>query len=693
MFDFINIETNKNIERSVNIDLIEDIYYQKVKAKKITKSLQKEIAKINDKIPLYDVYSENVYLITKFNVYNRVVNQHYRFPNKNLIDSIKNKNIESNDPLKDRIIKKRKLILDFISYYDLKVLEDTYIILFYKFSEKVGKNLTNCKRPSFTKFFKHLKPYYTRSELINTALNMQLIVPSKEYYDQKKIEELCPKIVENDINKDILLKHHKYILDRGRVGIVQYYSLQGSFFMNKYLRGKTRYKSKNNFIEKLINTMSSIVNNAPSFNKSYTVYRFVRTEEYLIHLNVGDIFIDNGFMSTTRDPFYNSDEFKFGFILIKIHIPGNKKGVGLCMESVSHFPKEQEIILPPGTKLKLIKKDTDCDYYHTNISFATKISSRYEFNIIGKEDINLDREISFKPKKINFLKEVNIGNYTLEEKISRFVKYFCGEQSRFKVDIGNIEYDTVVEWYDSTSVYSDFYYVNSENGICMYSINKDNVSFFLEITQQILYVNYYFQHSLTDRDNKINTKDFLIFISSVAYYFDIPRVIIFTDYELGEYSYGLGNHCKDYYDYLLEGIERFPINEISVKPKFRYYSLDRMKNIKLKDILKKSDTDELYQIQKKLYDGKDNLKDFYLWIVKNYSYLIDKLIEKTRRVFMEDNPFEYDYYMLDPYGFLFRNKLTSVYREIRGLSNDDIQPKNIYRVTNKTPRAPTNRVV
>lgn len=44
--------------------------------------VRKELSKIEDKIPLYDVYTENIYLIKKFNVYIRVMHQNYRFLKK-----------------------------------------------------------------------------------------------------------------------------------------------------------------------------------------------------------------------------------------------------------------------------------------------------------------------------------------------------------------------------------------------------------------------------------------------------------------------------------------------------------------------------------------------------------------------------------------------------------------------------------
>ena len=107
------------------------------------------------------------------------------------------------------------------------------------------------------------------------------------------------------------------------MGLVQYYTVQGSFFMNQYLRQMTRYPWENDYLEQIIDSMWRLVLRSPAFDKDYILYRFVSSDSYLSELNIGDIFQDYGFTSTTRDPFYRTDLYKFGFILIKIRIPKN----------------------------------------------------------------------------------------------------------------------------------------------------------------------------------------------------------------------------------------------------------------------------------------------------------------------------------------------------------------------------------
>src|SRR5271165_5054973 len=53
----------------------------------ITK-IKKLISNYDEVIPLFDIYSETIYLINKENVYNRVFSNHYRLPDKKLIEQL-----------------------------------------------------------------------------------------------------------------------------------------------------------------------------------------------------------------------------------------------------------------------------------------------------------------------------------------------------------------------------------------------------------------------------------------------------------------------------------------------------------------------------------------------------------------------------------------------------------------------------
>lgn len=695
MFSFIDNDTNKKISKKIDIKTIEEIYYQTITPENITKKLKEEISKIEDKIPLYDIYSENIYLITKENVYNRVKKEYYRLPDKELLDNIKKSKPDNNDPLKERILRKKKLMLKFMEIYDLDILKDTYVKVFYNYSTDVGKNLSTCKRPSFNRLLRHVNPYYTRSEIINIALNMGLIESSNIYYDKEKVNKLCKIVVENDINSNIILEHNNYLLKTKKIGLIQYYSLQGSYFINNYLRGFSGYNSKNDYMEEIIDATLQTVRSAPAFDKDYIVYRFIEDTHYLDNLEVGDIFIDKGFTSTTRDPFYNSDEFKFGFNLIKIKLPKNKKGIGLCIESVSHFPEEQEIILPPGTKLKLLSRDSNCLFYHTSYTFGSQIVKKFEFEIVGYEKIKINRESRFTPQIISFIDLERKSKLTLNNQFNYFVDMYCGEQFRFKSKIGKQLINISVERYDSTSVYNKFYYKVVQNGYSINAIYKNIVLFSLELSELGMFVNYYLRYTYSDReflkDYGITDYDLAIFFSEVAYYFNIKNIIFFADYYNN--SYNIGTYSYDFYKYLKSGIKRFEEYSDKIVPVFSYYSLDRMKEISMEKVLKKTDPDEIYQLYKIVYNGENNFKDFYLWIAENYSNLTKQLVHKTVRVFRDHNPFEYDFYLINPNNLLkshYKNYFIE-YLEIP-VFDDDIQPKNRYRIDDNMIRY-TNRIV
>ena len=688
--------------------------------KKSINKIKKQISKIKSKIPLYDIYNKNLYLITKENVYTRVVYQHYRFPDNQLLDYLVNKKHKikkqiSENKIKDDVLLAREyrkigLMINFLNQFNLKVLEETYIYVFYNYSNEVGKNITLCTRPSFMNHFYHINPYYTRSELINMALNMELIKPDNLYYNKDKIKELCNEIRENDITSDIILNHQNHIAKNNGIGIVQYYSLQGSFFINQYLRGFIKYPYKNKLLETSIKFMWDLVKNAPEFNKSYILYRFIKHDDHIKHLQVGDVHIEKSFMSTTRDPFYRSDIYKFGFVLIKIKIPKNVKGVGLCVETFSHFPQEQEIILPPLTKLKLVKKDKNTPYYHTDKTEESKVETRYEFLYLGNLDIELENRPLYKDKDdfpIDFLKIETSDSLTLNERVSYFISNYVDPLYQFKTFIGDKIYTIIMEWYDSTDAYKDFYAVRTNNGLSLYTIIENYVSFVIELGENnygtFMYVNYYFKHSLMSPSSVIDTKHFIDFLSKISYYFKIRNVVLYSDYVLCDSKFELdkgisdsiykhGNYILDYYIYFKFNKKKYQgFDTLEIKPKFSYYELDRLKTASPSEILDKSDRDELYQLYIKAFkssNNKDTISDFFIWIVENYCIFMKYLILRMERIYQRNNPFNTNYYILDGFLYLYNRELINNYitSSINQPQLDEMNmydtnlPKNNYRL-------------
>lgn len=697
--DIIYAIKNKNVDEKILKFIKSD------NEANIINIIKDNISKIEDKMPLYDVYTDNIYLIGKHNVYWRVVYQYYRFPDEHIIDELKKKydeyKNEMNDKMNDKIfmrkIRKLELMIEFMNYFNIKILYETYIKIFYKYSDFVGKQITMCKNPSFMSHFVHIQPYFTRNQIINLALNYKIDVP-KKYIENEDVTKLCSQIKKNQITWKTLLNHQNYILDSGNLGMVQYYTLQGSYFMNKYLRDKsTSYQNK--YLETLIKPMWDLVLHAPAFDKSYILYRFVQEDSYLRHLKIGDVFIEDGFMSTTRDPFYRSDMYKFGFILIKIRIPAEKNGIALCLETVSHFPEEQEIIFPPKSKFKLLNTDEDCLYYHTDAQFSSKVKTKYEFEWVENDSIKFDQRKEYNTiNDVNFLKIEKSEGITLDEKITYFENNYVNKNGQFEVNIDDNKFIVIAERYNSISAYKKFYAIETETGFSLYSIYKGFILFFIEIGESNnelqMHVNYYTRYSSIDPNKIIGDENLIKLYSSIAYYFKIPTVVIYATYMNCDNNINIqygggkiqrnfafptkqiennyvndikgGSYCVDLYEYLLNGTKKYTnlgILNVELYPRFSYFDLDILKNTDPLKILDKTDRDELYQIYDKAYisNNKNTIADFYIWIKNNRCYLLDQYISKIDRLLKNNNPFRNDMYILDPDTYLYNRKYIPYY--------------------------------
>ena len=733
------VPTVDNINQYINDkngDKVIKKYLKSNKPAKIIQEIKDAISKIDNKIPLYDELKRNLFIVEKELVYKRVIYDYYRFPDKTLIEILKERETELKqliekitkkiniENIKSDIIHKNiklqeeydklKLMLDFLDCFNIEVLETTYMKVFYLYANEVGKNITVCIRPSFLPHYRHIKPYYSRSELINMALNMELIKPSNHYYTHDEVMKLCSLVKQNDISADTIMKHQEYIIKNNKIGVIQYYSLQGSYFINQYLRNLTSYEYKNPLLEEVIGSIWELIIKAPEFDKEYTLYRFIHDDSYLKHLNIGDTFIDPSFISTTRDPFYRSETYKFGFILIKINIPAKMKGVGLCIESYSHFPEEQEIILAPLSILRLDKKNENALYYHTDDIYSANILTRYEFTFVGNEKIRfVDRPlIPLENKIVDFLKIKISNSLTVYERIKQFIYEHVNDIYQFRTKIGVNEYDLIVERYDSTNAYKKYYAATTNNGFSIYTIKDNYMLFVIELGEDndetYMYVNFYFKYASANRVSKITENDFIEFLAKVAYHFGIKNVIVYAEYSSCDLNKQFdedsgvridrgGNYCNDFYKYFKFKERRFQnknihIDSIEVRSQFSYYELDRLRTIEptKNNLLDRNDRDEIYQIYSKIYkayikENNDNIADFYVWMVENWCVYSNIFIKKLNRIFIKNNPFNNDYYVLDASRYLYNKELidepqtfkkSKTYRE----QAKDRVPKNEYRL-------------
>jgi hypothetical protein len=207
----------------------------------------------------------------------------------------------------------------------------------------------------------------------------------------------------------------------------------------------------------------SLIKKSPEFSNknSVYVYRFINSDDYLQHLQINSIFTENSFISTSRNPFYESKIHVFGYILLKIKLPKNKEGIGLCVETYSLFPSEQEIILAPG-KLKLINMvdsnnpNDDFTYFHTDINAQKSIYKKYEFEYVEPlDDLIIN---NYKKETIEFNLPNNFSLISTDpyEKIIEFYRSvpIINEMHYFQLD----KYVFQVFYFNKTVAYKKYYF-------------------------------------------------------------------------------------------------------------------------------------------------------------------------------------------------------------------------------------------
>lgn len=636
-------------------------------------NLRKSLSKYTIRVPMYDIQSNHIYLIYYENIYPRIFHDNYRFIDKNFYNDllkIENPSINVTDNIR------------ILSHYDINQLQKTYTKIFYK-SFVLNHYITSCKRPSFFSGMEHISPYYTTLELYYLAYDWNLV--TNTIVNENEIDNLCKEISNYDIPAKTLLDHQIYIYDNKAIGLVKHYSLYGSYYMNIYLRKYHCCENsnvnkgsgiRNIDLENQIKLMIRLIINSPSFIKSYTVYRFVETDDYLKDLKQGDIYKDPSFMSTTRNPFYYQENYSFGYILLKIKLPANIPGIALCIESYSNFPKEEEIILPPTSRFRLEKKIEETETEKHQHILNKRVKRKYEFTWVGNDyietkKVNLYMENLYEPEKknVNFmdlLSEENIQYTSIADRLQYFRENFLNMNNQFISKIGDINYVFNMESYNSISVYKSFFYYEVADGIMITSANPKygNINILLEIGPDI-HVNYYFKYSVTDSNELLNLNriEWIQWLSSLAYIIGCRNVIIHSNYIIKynkddtieqkqmktRYTYS-----QDIYQYMKYKKKMFS-NFIEVTSNFDYPQLDFLFGLKADDVLSSTDKTELYRIYKN--SGTNNMGDFYIYIIENIPKFIHIFEEKMESIYPPElNPFNHISYTLDPLSYLYNNK-------------------------------------
>lgn len=643
------------------------------------KKVKKILSQSDTLIPLFDIFSKNIYVINAQNVYNRVTNFHYRLPTEKVINrieltlkKIKDKRLT---PYKEKLMKN----VNFMNNFDYNALQKNYFRLFYQ-SQPSSSELTSCIKPSFIPFMT-MKPYYTRSELINLGLNMNLTLESD-------LEAICSQVSSADIDSNTILKHQQYI--KSDKAYVQLYSLLGSCYWNYYIRNECM---KDPYVEKEIEHLYSIINGSPAFDKDYWVYRFVDNDNYLQHLNVGDIFNESSFISTTRNPFYDTKNNIFGFILIKIKIPKGVKGVGLCMESYSLFPEEEEILLNPA-KLKLVSKDKEFKYYHPSVRASKRIKKLYVFEYVDKNTIQTN---SYEPYDkeiidVDWLKTTINGN-DFASKVYHFYRSIPEYNNKryFYTNIGDKRYMLTAFFLDDNPIYEKYFFLqkkdNKHKEEIYFTLQDDNGSLLLIIElRDIISVNY-LHRFIGSVQLPFSDEELIKFLSLMARSFSIGKVLIHDEYITYDTiasqllndsknvinDFNPDNHIVSLYSGDFRYYNKSLIDHIEGKEKrfkdipgisynLKNHHFTRFKNTDVEQLFEDIEKSELFNILRRL-KTKQNLLDFYIYIHYNYFYLIPELnnliIAYDKDIFtdMKSSPWINSYILLNTEQYLFERKI------------------------------------
>jgi hypothetical protein len=600
---------------------------QRERIKIKNKSDKIKLSEYNEFIPMYDIYSEKIYPISKENLYYRLIECHSRFITEEIKQWITNKFKKTKDA-------NHSYNLEIIENYDIKTLLETSYKTLYKNSHKLGLSISICKRNSFNKYSRHLTPYYTKDELIKLGLNMKIINHESnsklDLNDEQVHYKICKKISKNDISSQEILEHTKFIIASNISPLIANYSFMGSYYMNRYLRGVS--KEPDHFLITIINKLASTMMNSPQLNNDYYLYRFIWDDSFIKKLQIGDTFIDEGFISTTRDPFYSPGlKSNFGLILVKIKIPKNKN-IGLLIENLSLFPKEEEYLLPPKTELKLISKDNKFKYYHVNSQFENLIESKYEFELIGskfKPIKNINKYESFK-----VLDHASANIYTHEDSKIEIIRYFLRDfkvsNNQLNLEVDGRKYIIYYNWFDGTDSYKNLYY--NKTGI-HFTVYDDNEYPYINIEfGDDMIVNYLNQFYFYNKKRAIDKLDMEL-ILRFAYIFKYNTFRLYLEYEnfsdisgtqhisASDTSYLYTNmYCNSLYMYLKENKKFYSNLEEYVdffKFDFGYWKLNKLLTSQM--------SSDLQSRFKSLYDKQLTIKEFIIDIIENNFYYYAKL--------------------------------------------------------------------
>ena len=348
----------------------------------------------------------------------------------------------------------------------------------------------------------------------------------------------------------------------------------------------------------------------------------------------------------------------FGLILLKIKIPKGVKGLGIFIENFSLFSREEEFLIAPYSKLKLLSKNEDFKYYHTDENFEKLINRKYEFELINIDYNLFFKENIIKNEIINIYHDVKIielDGITRYNLLEKFIALYS-LNNKINLKLNDNTYSFNYYWFDSTesSSYTKFYYNKMKDGMLLLLFNENGIPYLnIEFGKQLVinYLNkYYFGETIE------LTEDILELILYLGKIFHYKKSLIFHTFKSFKNNtdtifFDFNKYNFTIYNYLKNKTKLF--NDTFINYECGYWYLDQIFN-------KKIDENMIIKLPKELQDIK-NYKELFIIIVEKYFYLYLNIIK-----YMNNKIFNDEYVI-----FNIQDKLSVLGLAINFISNID----------------------
>lgn len=621
-YEFYDINNNIISYKKITLEIKKQILNNELKPININNDFKINMSNDDSYIAMFDIVSKNIELVFKSNIYKLLRVNNFRVLNNELITFFKNNNYS-----KDLINK--------VLYFDFNVLESLFLRFVYYNSKEVGADISYYLNPAYIPFY-NIKPYLKKSSIINTALNTSILKIEELPINDKKLNILYDNIVQYLFTKEELEIHIKKIKSNNLNNILNFYSVYGAYYINEYLRGNIKYQDEN--VEKQIIKISKTVSEIPKLKSDKLLFRFIKDDSFMGLKKVGDIYVNNSFMSCTRKPNINAQKNEFGFILLKINLTSKYSGYYLSIESESGFDKEKEVIIKPGVKFKLKSINNDVEFYLFEKKYMRNIKKKYELEIIGIEDFNIPKLPKAEILELNY-DDVRLDGDTLDEKINYFWNTYCKINKCCYIILPNgIKKLFYFNYYDSIDIYERFHYYKTLDGFFCFSYDDEgNIDIFIEFGESLI-VNYPSRHI-----NFAYNKNQMLIMSIFCYIFEIQNIILYPNYkyisEISDTSILLSRYIK--------------INDLLYKILYNktvLYNINKYSEI-INYLNEKVNKINIPYNLHKFYEDNITYKDLLLKII-NYDIIYLRYVNE-----LLPNIVKYCHYIINPYEYLLDNNI------------------------------------